>query len=65
VRVSLNERGELDTIFVSGPSLLAYDEAAIEAVKKWRFAAFTDAGGSPQMVTGEVIVVFNVPQRAW
>lgn len=59
VGIALNEQGELDIVHVYTPAMPPLDEAAIEAVKQWRFKPFIGSDGLPERIEGLVTIVFN------
>jgi TonB family protein len=64
LEIALNERGELDILHVIEPSVLPLGEAAIEAVRQWRFKPFLDSNGLPEPVSGVITIVFDAPKPA-
>ncbi|MBZ5500389.1 MAG: energy transducer TonB [Acidobacteriia bacterium] len=62
LEIALNERGELNILRAVAPASLPLAEAAMEAVRQWRFKPFVDANGFPQRVYGLITIVFNAPK---
>jgi type II secretory pathway component GspD/PulD (secretin) len=64
VEILLNESGNLDLLRACGlgyghRELLPLAEAAIEAVRQWKFAPFIRADGQPERVIGSITVIFS------
>jgi hypothetical protein len=63
VELAVNESGKMDYIFFLDPnntkpeSSLA--EAAINALRQWRFLPFIGANGNPECVSGVIAVIFS------
>jgi TonB family protein len=63
IRISLDDRGDIEMLWVSESSAMPLAIAAFEAVKQWRFRPFQDAVGNPEGASGMIQFEFNEPGR--
>jgi TonB family protein len=63
LEITLDERGNIDILRVSRPAVSEeLNQAAIQAVRQWRFRPFTEPDGVPKRAIGALTIAFNPPE---